>query len=185
MCLWVCCCIWYINLIKVGSSGWRPQLCTMKDVNTNSAQHKLGTLGKAMATTTSSNLTTLKAVNLNSNKQRRRRAGCLWKETIYTHLYQHIKLNRVDKCMRVFRWSHRSYQVFTTALLHQREGYHKNQRVSVCDWAWVRERERESTGMWKPCRGNNLSHITEPTEVCGSGELSNKIQLTTKGSLKK
>lgn len=39
--------------------------------------------------------------------------------------------------------------------------------------------------MWKPCRSNNLSHITEPTEVCGSGELSNKIQLTTKGSLKK
>lgn len=48
-----------------------------------------------------------------------------------------------------------------------------------------RQREGESPGMWKPCRGNNLSHITEPTEVCGSGELSNKIQLTTKGSLKK
>lgn len=46
VCLWVCCCIWYINLIKVGSSGWRPRLCTMKDVNTNSPQHKLGTLGK-------------------------------------------------------------------------------------------------------------------------------------------
>lgn len=57
--------------------------------------------------------------------------------------------------------------------------------ASECVRLGVNQRERESTGMWKPCRGNNLSHITEPTEVCGSGELSNKIQLTTKGSLKK
>lgn len=55
-----------------------------------------------MAITASSNLTTLKAVKLNSNKQRRRRAECLWKEAIYTNMCQHIKLNRVDKCVRVF-----------------------------------------------------------------------------------
>lgn len=37
-------------------------------------------------------------------------------------------------------------------------------------------------GSWTPCPGNNLSHITESTEVCGSGELSDKIELTTKAS---
>lgn len=54
-----------------------------------------------MASTSSGNLTTLKAVNPHSNKQRGKEAGCSWKKGIYTNLHPHIKLNRVNRRVRV------------------------------------------------------------------------------------
>lgn len=88
-----------------------------------------------MASTSSCNLTTVKAVNLNSNKRRRRKAGCLWKKAVYTNLYQHIKLNRVNKCVCVFVTEP---QKFSPQHCYFRVRYHKNQRASECE----SERER-------------------------------------------